>query len=1038
MNISGVKKIFSRVGVLLFLISFLCLGFLPNKTIALQDKTDAGFKGEAVTTVDRYELANTPTSFIQSGLTVKVVSPVVNEISRTSITGSTNPPTYSVSNTYSLRRDYNITKGPIDAQTQKNLTSGQLSAIQAAVKDKYTITKDNVFAINTPDSTNYYIKVQNPAAKGGYDKYLIMSAVGDNLYIPEEKIKELPTSTKDDIGATDVKREDGFLNMIGAREGLQPGTLASQIRGNDATNAQIGNLTQQKEDLEKQIRSVEDEIDNLKAKQDAGTLTAQEQQRLDELEGKRSGLLSELDIVNKNKLQTTALSNSDEISIEECKGLFGWATLKCAVQAISVLANIGLKLVSYGLGLVGVMFDYSIELAVNSAEFIEKLGVVNPVWTLLRDLLNMTFIFILVWIAIQIIIDRKRYTIKKDVVRVVVVAILMNFSLFVAKVFVDGSNLATLQLYQATKSSGVVADHANISYRIMNTLGFQTIYSIGDIFANGNLTKTILGCGGANGTIISVAVFGSIFMIILSLAFLAVGLLFFVRMANIIYLFVTSPLWVWGYILDNEFFSKIRNDWWKKMKHVVKFPVTFMLFMFVAVFAFTKMFALSYGGLSFLTLFCVSDQPTIIGQLPLILNFCLVIWVILAAVKKGMEDSEGGIEKAITGKFGGWAQAASTGLARKMGDKAKQIPYAAGQVGKIAFNGAGNFKRLSEKYPTFGNLSGFKALNKLGSKIASNSNSPAWLRNMGAGLANKTKDPKFFGKTTDEWRKKRKEWWASDGEKDAARTAEVAESAKKAPKYQEKGHEQESRNQFEERVKAFAKAKARIYLDQNILNVADPTNSNKSHEEGIIENALAGIEEIKDANGNVTGHRFNEEKMRKHINNVYEAHTEKGRLKSVARHTKSRFMSKAKFEAREKAFKAATEARYKSVQTLEKLRDDLKKSEDDFKNHPETLADLETRIQNKDPKLKGVVSIAAIGSLERDIAKLQTNIAYIQHAVQTTGSHPDEDKIDKYTEEIEKKEKRLESIKKGALQNREKIQKKIEELKEKIKEQEKK
>ncbi len=642
------------------------------------------------------------------------------------------------------------------------------------------------------------------------------------------------------------------------------------------------------------------------------------------------------------------------------------------------------------------------------------------------------------------------------------VAILINFSLFTAKVFVDGSNLATLQLYQATKSDGDITkkqDEHNISTRIMTTLGFSTIYSIGDIF-KGGITSTIRGCGGAQGTIISVAVFGSIFMIILGLAFLTVGLMFFTRMANIIYLLVTSPLWVWGHILDSEPFVKIRTDWWKRMMRVVKFPVVFMLYMFVAMFAFTKMFALSYGGMSFLTLFCVSDDTSIIGQLPLILNFCLVIWVILAAVKYGMENSEGGFEKAISGKLGGWAQSASTGLAKKIGDRArdgaqkigdkaqkivaaapKATLYGAGQVGKGLFQAGG----------------GFKGLNKFGAKIAANGSAPAFIRNIGANLADRTKDPKFFGKTVKERKDAWKKYWGEGGEEDAKRTVEAAESLMKAPKFREDGHDLESNDDYKKRIEAYALAKSKIYLSDNLLDVQDDQNGKKSHRTGILEDA---VEEVKDSTGKATGeYKLNEEKMRRRIKNAFEAHTEKGRLKASGTHKKSKFMANAKFEARQKAFKAATATRHSEAKTIEKNKDDLKKAEESLKNHPETLADLEKSIDdaiksNDDSKLKGVVNMSQIRGLQLDIEKLagdpkdptkagsiernKDDLSRNGHYMTDDQKRILQEKIYKEEIALEKQKAKLKGIKEGAVTNRDKIQKKIEELKEKIKEQEKK
>lgn len=918
---------------------------------------------------------------------------------------------------YNLKINYKDSSGTLE------FDGTNLAAAMVAFKGRYPeLTKENLFAINTPSATHYYIKIPNKNAKGGYDKFLIGSAIeGNKLIIPQEKVKELGMSRNDDLTVEDMTREEGYLNYLGSLLGKEKGDLAGQIRSNDGSKAQDSNLTQQREDIQGKIDGVEREIQELKKKEEGGTLTDADKQRLSDLELQKGTLLSEQEQIRRYQLQSRAANATNEI--RDCeKGIFGWASVDCAVAGIAIISNIGLKLVAYALGLAGNMFDYSIELAVNSAEFIEKIGVVNPVWTLVRDILNMTFIFILVWIAVQIIIDRKRYTIKKDVVRVVVIAILINFSLFFAKILVDGSNLATLQLYQATKSTGVPGDTGNISVRIMNTLGFQTIYDIGDIFGSSKINQTVKGCGNAYSSIISVAVFGSLFMIILTLAFLTVGVLFFTRMANIIYLLITSPLWIWGYILENGPMQKVREDWWKRMKRVIQFPVVFMLFMFVGVFAFTKMFALSYGGLSFLTLFCVSDTGSIISQLPLILNFCLVIWVILAALKYGIKNSEGSIDNVVIKKFGGWAEAASTGLAKKIGTKAKAAPKA------VLYGTKEVLKQPVQRTARF-----------VGTKLASSANNPAWVRNMGGKMAEKNKDITFFGKTGEQRKEAWKKWWAGEGEQDAKTTAGVAEGIHTAPKFQEKGFEEEDMNAYKYRLQQYAEAKAGIYLNSNILKVVDDDKTKnpdgKNHRERIIDAAIEEVEDPKDKTKKI--YKLREERMRKQINDTFEAHTRKGRLAKIATHDKGTLMSKYKAEAREKGFKSVGSGKQKQAKTLDRLKADLDKAQKDFKNSPETVADLEKRISTNDANLKGLISLSAVGALQDSIQKVQENIAYIEDSISRTGSHPEQDKLNKYKEELEKKQKKLEDMKEGVVKNREKIEKKIEDLKKEIKETEK-
>ncbi len=916
---------------------------------------------------------------------------------------------------------------------------------------------DNIYSITTKvggsNVTNYYASGAEFPDK---QDRLIAKATKDGVIIPPQPLKKLTANQSEDA-ITDMSTEAGFNNWYDRTHDLKEGSTSSGLRNSDSSLGNRNRITQERDTAADEAKKIQDQIDAIDQASNGRDLTSQEQAQRDSLLSQRDNLVSQQELLERQRIRTTAAAQGDNINIgQACEGFKWLHNLDCWTATLATLFNIGMNLVAYALNVVGILFDYSIELAVNSAEFIQRIGVVDPTWTFVRDLLNMTFIFVLLWIAVHIILQKGSYTIKGDVVRVIVVAILINFSLFAAKAMVDGSNIVTLQLYQATKSDGTTAlqstNPSTISSRIMNTLGLASIYNFSDI--TGNATKTVEGCGDAHGAIIKVAIFGSIFMIIIGLAFLMVGILFFVRMANIVFLFITSPLWVWGHIMDQGVFATLKNNWWKRMMYVIRFPVVFMLFMFVAMFVFTKLFGIS-NGLNFLTLFCTADNQNMMTQLPLILNFCLVIWVILAAVKYSAKNTEGSFGSSITNKFKSLAEMSSIGLAKKLGNKVRDTGSKAGsmameglkQAPKAALYTAGQLGK-----GTIRGLGGFKNLNKLGSTIAANGNAPAFVRNAAANLANRTKDPTLFGKTKKQWKEARNKWWAGNGAEDATNTAIAAETAITAPKYKEKGYENENEAAFRDRVTAFAKAKAKIYLDERILAHADPENSGKSHEEGLTEQAMQGVVAETDAAGNVT-YRFNQGKMRDHLNNVYTAHAEGGRLAASMRHPKSRMMSNGKFKAREAAFKTQLASRAKEVSSLEKLKDDLAKAEANLQKHPEKLADLENLIKTDPAKLKGIISVASVNALTREIEKLKGTavtgglIKMYENNLQAEKAKPTPDPrvidlmqtaLDEASIKLEKKEASLKGIKDGAIKNRGNIKTKIEELKEKIKEAEKK
>ena len=106
-------------------------------------------------------------------------------------------------------------------------------------------------------------------------------------------------------------------------------------------------------------------------------------------------------------------------------------------------------------------------------------------WTMVRDIANAVFIFLLLYLGIKTVLGLGDW--KKPVGMIIVVALLMNFSLFFTKVVIDVSNLAAYQFYNAIGggSEAVRVNQAalgfqahSISTRLVNTVSPQQLVGI--------------------------------------------------------------------------------------------------------------------------------------------------------------------------------------------------------------------------------------------------------------------------------------------------------------------------------------------------------------------------------------------------------------------------------------------------------------------------------------------------------------------------------------------------------------------------------
>lgn len=104
---------------------------------------------------------------------------------------------------------------------------------------------------------------------------------------------------------------------------------------------------------------------------------------------------------------------------------------------------------SFLMMIAGMMFDYSLMLSITK-DFINQ-DFVTSSWTIVRDFSNMLFIFILLYTGVETILGVGNW--RRTVLMVVIMALLINFSLFFTKVVIDAGNILAVGVYEALGSS---------------------------------------------------------------------------------------------------------------------------------------------------------------------------------------------------------------------------------------------------------------------------------------------------------------------------------------------------------------------------------------------------------------------------------------------------------------------------------------------------------------------------------------------------------------------------------------------------------
>jgi len=199
----------------------------------------------------------------------------------------------------------------------------------------------------------------------------------------------------------------------------------------------------------------------------------------------------------------------------------------------------------------------------------QKLGnTIDTLWSVIRDICNLAFIFGFIYVGIRTIIDPDSANTKRFLSRIIIGALLINFSLFFVKIIVDFSNFTALQIYSAMMQGS----STKISEVVFNILGVVTLFTVvdPDILANATGGKSLW-----------FYLFGSFFLLITAFVFFAGAILFIIRFVSLIFIMIASPVLFAATIFPQT--EKYASDLWKKLMNYAIFAPAYLLLMLISI-----------------------------------------------------------------------------------------------------------------------------------------------------------------------------------------------------------------------------------------------------------------------------------------------------------------------------------------------------------------------------------------------------------------------------------------------------------------------
>lgn len=259
------------------------------------------------------------------------------------------------------------------------------------------------------------------------------------------------------------------------------------------------------------------------------------------------------------------------------------------VVAISSILTNGI--LSVFVGISAKIFEASLifSLGVNSSGNFYTSEIIKEVWVIARDIANICFIFIILYIAIATILRASNFTMKQTLAKVLIMAVLINFSFAITNLVIDLTNVLALEFYNAIIEGG--GGVTSFAITLMDNVGVHKY------LGQGKNAVAIIGDPQATAVnVMIITVLSATFLLVAIFVFLAGSFFFVTRTVSLIFLLITSPLAFLGMALPGKAGTQA-GEWKKKLLDRALFAPAFMFLLY-----FTMKIAANGN------LFCLGDK----------------------------------------------------------------------------------------------------------------------------------------------------------------------------------------------------------------------------------------------------------------------------------------------------------------------------------------------------------------------------------------------------------------------------------------------
>jgi len=270
-----------------------------------------------------------------------------------------------------------------------------------------------------------------------------------------------------------------------------------------------------------------------------------------------------------------------QIKIAHAFSLFSIADI--TANAVSAVA----QAIGYILGFIGGVFmaiaGYLVTLALNINFALLKSPVVQTGWQIVLNFTNLGFVLAIIVMAFATIFRVQTYAMKKTLWKLIVAALLVNFSLVIAGAFINISDIFSNFFLK----QGGIRDPVEWSKAFAAMFRAQALLKVGETFAAQGFVDTATGAintfGAAGLQTIASVFFIALFTILACLTLLAVAVMLLIRYVFLGILLILSPIvWLlWIFPGTQHLWQK----WWSQFLRWTFFAPIVLFFISLSLYA---------------------------------------------------------------------------------------------------------------------------------------------------------------------------------------------------------------------------------------------------------------------------------------------------------------------------------------------------------------------------------------------------------------------------------------------------------------------